>query len=102
MRTLLVCLLAVTAAMAETETYKLSLAQRSEVAGKQLEPGNYKLEIDGQKACFRMGRTAVEVPVQRGEATEMVKTTQIRYQTGGAMYRITEIQPKGTQVRLKF
>jgi hypothetical protein len=100
MRTLFVCLFA--AAALQAETYKLTLAQRSEVAGNVLQPGDYKLEVEGSKACFRLGKHSVEVPVHSEPAQAMATRTVIAYHTAGAMYRITRVEPKGTQLRLVF
>ena len=100
MRTLFVCLLA--AAALQAETYKLTLAQRTEVAGNILQPGEYKLDVEGGKACFRLGKHSVEVPVQSEPAEAMATRTIIAYDTSGAMYRITGVELKGIQVRLRF
>lgn len=107
MRTLLVSLLLASAglasnALAAAEIYKVSLAQPSMICGKKLPAGDYKLMVDGETASFQMGKTVIDVPVKRIESNEMATHTLVRYQTLDGVYRIREVLPKGTQMKLTF
>ena len=104
MRTLFVSLLTAVFFIAalQAETYKFTLAQPSEVNGQRLEPGEYRLDVEGGMASFKMGKKLVEVPVHSEANTAPARTTEIRYATTGGMYRIREITPKGAPVRLTF
>ena len=101
MRTLFVSLFAAAAAL-QAETYSLTLAQRSEVAGKLLEPGDYKLEVEGSLARFHKGKAMIEVPVHSEPCAAMATRTLIGYDTATKMYRVTTVEPKGTQIILRF
>jgi hypothetical protein len=101
MRTLFVCLLA-TAAALQAETYKLTLAQRSEVAGKELEAGDYKLDVEQGVARFHKGKNTLEVPVRSEQCAAMATHTLIGYDTTGPMYRVKSVEIKGTLIRLLF
>ena len=104
MRTLFVSLLISTlgAAAATAETYKVSLAQPTEINGHRLAAGSYKVEVAGSNAYFAQGKLRILVPVHAEAGSETARTTNIRYDTADGTYRLREISPKGSAVKLSF
>jgi hypothetical protein len=54
--------LALAVASAASSHYNLTLDSAQWVGDKQLKAGDYKVEISGDKAVFKSGKTVVEVP----------------------------------------
>ena len=69
------------------------------VNGTQLKPGDYKVEIAGDKVIFKQGKTAVEVAAKVEDATEKYNSNVVRYSEGGKMQ---EMRIGGTHTRLVF
>jgi hypothetical protein len=94
------CLLAVAAASAAS--HKLTLFQPSIVNGTELKPGDYRMEVDGQKVIIKKGRQVVEAPVKVETAESKFANTTVRYQNGDGSYRVEEIRIGGTKTRVLF
>jgi hypothetical protein len=90
--------LAIAIAGAATK-YNVTLYQPSVVNGTELKPGDYKVEVTGDKATFKLGKTTVEVPVKVEETTQKNDTNAIRYVEGG---KLQEIRIGGTHTKLVF
>jgi hypothetical protein len=80
------------------ETYKVTLATEMSNGGKTLKAGNYKVEVVGQNAVFKMGKETVEVPVTVSESATKYRDTQVS--TSGS--ELTEIDVAGTKTKLLF
>ncbi len=89
-------------AVASAKSYSVTLFQASVLAGQELKPGTYSVEVDGTKAVIRAGKRAVEAPVKVHENGTKFNTTQIRYNTAEGKYRIQEIKLGGTKTSLMF
>jgi hypothetical protein len=79
--------------------YNVTLYEPSVVNGTQLKPGDYKVEIAGDKVIFKQGKTAVEVAAKVEDATEKYNSNVVRYSEGGKMQ---EMRIGGTHTRLVF
>ena len=64
----------------------------------QLKPGEYRLELNGDKAVFTSGKTVVEVPATLGKAEK--KFSQTSYQAIDS--KIKEIDLGGTTTTVTF
>lgn len=89
-------------AAATAASYRLTLFQATIVNGKELKPGDYKVEVQGDKAILRKGKDSVEAPVTVETASEKFRSTTVRYQNGDGKYRIQEIRLGGTNTKLIF
>jgi hypothetical protein len=101
---LFVCLGTVAMAIVSAAThFTLNLTYPSTVAGTELKPGQYRLEILGEKAMIQAPRTpAVEAPVKMMEGDQKYSATTIRYSMVDGKYRIDEIHLAGTKTRVVF
>lgn len=89
-------------AVASAKSYSLTLFQPSLVAGQELKPGTYKLEVDGSKAIIRSGKQSVEARVKVQENGQKYDSTSVRYDHSDGKYRIQEIRLGGTKTLLVF
>ena len=89
-------------AVASAASYRLNIYQPSELNGKQLKPGQYKLEVDGTTATFKGEGTEITANV-KVETTEAKNSrSSIRFSTTNGTYKIKEIRLGGTNTKLVF
>jgi hypothetical protein len=98
---LMLATLAVASASAAT-SYKVTLFQPSLVAGKELQPGVYKVELKEGAAVLRKGKDMVEASVRTETAESKFGSTSVRYKNGDGKYRIEEIRFGGTNQKIVF
>lgn len=82
--------------------YTVNLSKPAIVGNTEIKPGDYKLELDGDKATLRHGKTSVEA-----EAT--IETTETKFNQTSACclgedgkYRLQEIRVGGTNTKVTF
>ena len=90
--------LAIISASAATK-YSVTIYQPSIVNGTQLKPGDYKVEVAGDKAIFKTGKTTVETPVKVEDTGAKNSVNAIRYIEGS---HLQEIRIGGTHTKLVF
>ena len=83
-------------------SYKVTLFQPSMVGNTELKPGDYKLEVDGEKAIIKDGKSSVEVAVKVETGNEKFGNTVVRYNNGDGKYHVQEIRLGGTKTKLVF
>jgi hypothetical protein len=64
-------------ASAAAPIYNVTLSSSLSVGSAQLKAGNYKVEMQGDKAVFKMGKTAVEVPAKLEKGDQQYSYTAI-------------------------
>ena len=89
-------------AVASAETYRVTLSQPSTVKGKQLQAGEYRLNLENSKLTIVNGKQSVEVPVKVQTGDTKFESTAIRYTATGDKVSITEIRIGGTKTTLLF
>jgi hypothetical protein len=90
-------------AVASARSYTVNLLQPSMVGTAELKPGEYKIEINDQKAVIHKGKVQTESPVQVEESDTRFDATAVRYVTSAdGKVRIQEIRIGGTKTRLVF
>jgi hypothetical protein len=82
--------------------YQFSLFQPSFVAGKELKAGDYKIELNGDKATIKAGKQSLEAPVKVENGTEKFPETSVRYSNADGKMTVTEIRLGGTSTKLLF
>ena len=87
-------------AIAQAETYHVTLLKPSLVAGKELKPGDYKLEVNNDKVVISKGKQSVETKVKTEAADKKYSSTTIRYEMDGDKYKVQEIGIGGTKTKL--
>ena len=80
--------------------YKITLFQPSIVAGKELQPGVYKLELKDSTAVFSKGKESVEAAIKTEMADTKFNSTSVRYSNGDGKYRVQEIRLGGTTTKI--
>src|SRR5579872_6538199 len=78
--------------------YSLTLSTAQWVGDKQLKPGDYKVEVSGDKAVFKIGKTVVEVPATVQQSDQ--KYLHTSYSSVDA--KMKEIDLGGTSTKLVF
>jgi hypothetical protein len=103
MRKVLPLFLVAGLAVAGARSYTVNLFQPSLVGATELKPGQYKIEVNNNKAIIRQGKVQTESAVKVEEGDTRFDTTVVRYvnSTDGKV-RIQEIRLGGTKTRLVF
>jgi len=57
--------------------YDVTLPTSMSVGSAQLKAGNYKVEMQGAKAVFKMGKTSVEVPAKLEKSDQQYSYTSV-------------------------
>ena len=78
--------------------YTVDIKRPVTVGSAQLQPGRYKVEIQGDKAVFKTGKSVVEVPATLGKSAQEYGTTGVV--TNGA--KLIEIDLGGTSDKILF
>ena len=89
-------------ASAADKSYHVTLNQPATVNGTQLQPGDYKVQVEGDKAVFKMGKTVVETPAKVETAEHKFSTTQVAIDSAGKQAKVSEIRIGGTTTRIVF
>lgn len=84
------------------EHYTVTLHQSTMVAGTELKAGDYKVEVNGNKAILTSGKKSVEAPVKVETGDQKYSATTVRYATAGGNYQIDEIRVGGTKTKIVF
>jgi hypothetical protein len=83
-------------------SYRVTLFQPSYVGSSELKPGDYKIEVNGDKAIIKAGKNTVEAAVKVETADEKYPSTAVRYANDSGKSRIEEIRLGGTNTKLVF
>ncbi len=95
--------LALALASAADKSYSITLNEPASVNGTQLKPGDYKLQVEGDKAVLKMGKkTVVEVPAKVETAERKFDTTSVAIDSTTSQPKISEIRIGGTNKRIVF
>jgi len=90
------------AAASAAETHRITLYSPAIVNGQELKAGEYKLELDGDKAVLKKGKQSVEAKVKVESADQKFSSTAVRMANGDGTYKINEIRLGGTKTRVVF
>jgi|ERR1700676_5513631 hypothetical protein len=83
-------------------SYHFSLFQKSMIAGQELQPGDYKVQLNGDKAIIKAGKQTVEAAVKVENGTEKFSETSVRFGTADGKMTVQEIRLGGTNTKLVF
>jgi hypothetical protein len=89
-------------AVASAKTYTVTLFQPAVVAGTELKPGDYKLEVNHTKVVLKKGKQKVETAVKVETSESRFPATTVRFSNGDGKYTVREIWLGGTNTRLVF
>jgi hypothetical protein len=99
-KALLLFAASVSLVFASTVSTKVTLFETALLNGAVLQPGEYKVEVNGDKMTLQRGKTKAESAVTVEQAESKFDRTAIRYKNGDGKYRITEIRIGGTNTKL--
>lgn len=86
-------------AVASAASYNVRLYQASQVGDKQLQPGEYKLEVRDNTVVFSKGKEKIEAPAKVESGDHKNQATSVRY---GVNSEIQQIRLKGTTTAITF
>lgn len=89
-------------AVASAKTYSVTLFETSVVAGTELKPGDYKVDVKDAKVVISNGKQSIEAPVKVETADKKFGSTSVRYTNGNGKLAIQEIRLGGTKQKLLF
>jgi hypothetical protein len=87
-------------AVGQAATYHVTLLKPTVIAGQELKPGDYKLEVNNNTAVLSHGKQSIETKVTTGEADKKYDSTVIKYQRDGEKYKLLEIGIGGSKTKL--
>ena len=101
LKTTLLTLAALTmGAVGQAATYHVTLLKPTVVAGQELKPGDYKIQVNNDTAVLTRGKQSVEIKVKTEESNKKFDSTLIKYQLDGDKYKLREIGIGGSKTRL--
>ena len=79
-------------------TYSVTFSAPTKVGSQELKAGDYKVEVKGDKATFRSGKTTVEVPAMLATGDKKYAHTSVALVDS----KVKEIELGGTASKLTF
>jgi len=89
-------------AVASAKSFNVTLFQPSIIGGAELQPGEYKLDLNESNLVIRNGKKRAEATVKVESGDRKFSSTSVKYQNGDGKYRVQEIRLGGTTTRLVF
>lgn len=77
-------------------SYSVTVISRTMVGTSELKPGTYKLQVEGDKAVFTMGKSVVEAPVTVENNDKKYSDTALSIQDS----KLKEIHVGGTNMKV--
>lgn len=87
-------------AVGQAATYHVTLLEPTVVAGQELKPGDYKVEVNNNIAVISHGKHSAEVKVKTESAEKKFDSTTIRYVKDGDKFKLQEIGIGGSKTKL--
>ncbi len=87
-------------AFAGASSFNVTLFQPSIIAGTELKPGEYKVQLNGDKMTIKNGKKILEATVKSEQVDLKYGATSVRYNNGDGKYTVTEIRVGGTNTKL--
>lgn len=81
-------------------TYRFTLQEPASFNGTPLQPGDYKIQINGNKATLKVGKNIVEASAKLETAEHKYPTTTISFDDTTAKKSIIEIHVGGSSTRI--
>jgi hypothetical protein len=97
---LLFVFLALALTVACAKTYWVTFYIPSAVAGVELKPGEYRLDLNGSQVTLKNGKLVAESTVKVEENGEKYKSTSVRCLNGDGRCHVQEIRLGGTNLKL--
>jgi hypothetical protein len=82
--------------------YRLTLFHTSMIAGAELKPGDYKIEMKDNKVVVKGGKNVVETDGKLETTNEKFGATSVRYVNEDGKLKVQEIRLGGTNSKIVF
>ena len=82
--------------------YKVTINEDAVVGGSAIKAGDYRIEVNGDKATLKAGKTSIEVPVKIENSNEKFQYTSVECVTNGGKTVLEDIRVGGTSTKLVF
>jgi hypothetical protein len=82
-------------------SYHVNLYKPTTINGTQLNPGDCKLELQGDKVVIKQGKTTVEANVTVQNAPQKFNLTSVGY-VEGSDSQLRDVRLAGTTLKLSF
>ncbi|SRR5579883_264557 len=89
-------------ASAKTKAYSIELFEPAMLGSTALPPGEYRVEVDGDKAVVRNGKLHGEAPVKIENTDTKYSTTTVQFANSDGKMHIQEIHVGGSKTKLVF
>jgi len=93
---------ALAVASASAKSYSVQLFEPAMLGNMTLTPGEYKVDVDNQKAVLHNPKTRCEAPVKVEDADTKYSSTTVRFANADGKMHITEIHIGGSKTKLVF
>jgi dethiobiotin synthetase len=90
------------AAWAGTKSYTIAVYKPVLAGATELQPGDYQLKVEGDKATLHKGKISAENPVKVETVTETYPSTSVVLTNGDGKLHIKEIHLAGTKTKVVF
>jgi hypothetical protein len=87
-------------AVGQAATYHVTLLKPTVIAGHELKPGDYKVEVNNNTAVISHGKQSVEAKVTTEAADKKFDATTVKYQMDGDKFKLREIGIGGSKTKL--
>jgi len=87
---------------ASAATYQVKLLEPTVVNGAELKAGAYKVDVEGNKAVFHIGKKVTEAPVKVETASDKFRDTSFRYDRENGKLKLIEMRIGGSATKLIF
>ena len=86
-------------ALAASNTYHVTFDEAAWINGTQVKPGDYRVQVEGDKAVLKSGKNVIEAPVKLETADHKFASTGV---VMDSKQKVQEIQIGGTKERIVF
>jgi hypothetical protein len=80
--------------------YHVTIGDPTWVGGKELKPGEYVVQVEGDKAMIKNGKNVVEVPAKVETTAKKYTSTTLLTSSAGGKTNLEEIDVGGTTTKI--
>ena len=88
------------AAASGASVYHVTIGDPTWVGGNELKPGEYTVQVEGNKAMIKNGKNVVEVPAKVETASKKYGATTLLTSSAGGKNNLEEIDVGGTATKI--
>jgi hypothetical protein len=89
-------------ASASAKSYSVTLYEPAVLGSMTLKAGDYKVDVNAEKAVLTNGKTRCEAPVKVENADSKYSSTSVRFANADGKMHVQEIHIGGSKTKLVF